>query len=368
MKRNNFYILLLSVTICLNTYSQNIDPVIIATLPPEIYEGSGIEYNNSESIWIHNDSDDGPVLYKINMQAVLLDELYMYDLYHFDYEDITQDEAGNYYIGDFGNNFSNREDLVIYKIPDPDSITNPEFNYEEIHFSYNDQLEIPSPPDQMNYDCESIFYFNDSLYIFSKNHSASSYTRMYKMPAVGGEYDLSVIDSFDTGGWITAADISPEENRVVLLSEEYFWIFYEFENGDFFKGKNKKISMTKTQKEGVVFINNDEILIIDEGFMNPSYLYHINIDSLINPVYEIENRNPVNIYPNPSDSSFKLTFKNRFSEAFELIIYNNKGDKVKSIQNIKGEQLDCKLQLLPGIYYYQLVGKKENYKGKFVIK
>ena len=42
-----------------------------------------------------------------------------------DWEDITIDDAGNLYIGDIGNNKNERDDLRVYRVPEPDPFAGP---------------------------------------------------------------------------------------------------------------------------------------------------------------------------------------------------------------------------------------------------
>lgn len=82
----NSVILLILLYTLFDIQSQIIDPTIVATLPSEINEGYGIEFNNYQSIWIHNDSDDLPVLYQINEFGELIKEIELSKLNHFDWQ------------------------------------------------------------------------------------------------------------------------------------------------------------------------------------------------------------------------------------------------------------------------------------------
>ena len=80
-----------------------------------------------------------------------------------DWEELTGDDKGNIYIGDFGNNANKRDNLIIYRY-------NPKTEKsKKIKFSYPDQRAFPPAPAQMNFDMEGFFWLDGELHLFSKN-------------------------------------------------------------------------------------------------------------------------------------------------------------------------------------------------------
>lgn len=90
----------------------------IASLPPQAKEASGLEITNSKSLWTHNDGGV-PALFEFDTLGNLVKTLHLNHI-NAGWEDMTQDDAGNFYIGAFGNNKNNRKNLKIYKIANPD--------------------------------------------------------------------------------------------------------------------------------------------------------------------------------------------------------------------------------------------------------
>ena len=85
-------------------------------LPELLEEVSGIQYSqNEDAFWMLNDSGNSPSLYLVSEQGELLRVLQI-NAQNTDWEDITQDQQGNIYIGNFGNNANKRKDLVILKV------------------------------------------------------------------------------------------------------------------------------------------------------------------------------------------------------------------------------------------------------------
>ena len=81
----------------------------------EITESSGL-INIQNQLVSHNDSGGDNKIYIINKEnASIQSELTVLNSLNIDWEDVSIDS--NYiYIGDFGNNYGNRDDLVIYKV------------------------------------------------------------------------------------------------------------------------------------------------------------------------------------------------------------------------------------------------------------
>jgi hypothetical protein len=309
----------------------------VSTLPSLVQETSGIETSNSQFIWTHNDSDGDATLYKIDTFGNLLKSLFIKNVKNSDWEDLTQDGV-NYFIGDFGNNSNNRKDLKIYIIQNPDSVKGDSTDAEIISFSYENQNSFPPKNDQLNFDTEAFVYLNHYLYLFTKNRTEpfTGYTYLYKLPSLPGNYTASLIDSFKTGTgfkeqwWITAADLSPDNKKLALLSSDKLFLFTDFEDDNFFKGQNMMVDLGSfTQKEGLVFYTDNDLYITDEYFelFGGRNLYHGNIKDL-------KNANLGHLKKNRTDL---VSFKTQNGESFVAIT-----DELKSI-NVSLIDLNGKL-------------------------
>jgi hypothetical protein len=335
---------------------------MLTPLPNNIFEASGIEFNSFSSLWVHNDSGDSARIYKIDTLGNLLRTLNFTNTTAIDFEDITQDEKGNYYIGDFGNNLSARKDLRILKIKNPDSISANSYTPDVISFKYPDQFQFPPDSNHCNFDCEGMFHRNDSLYIFSKNHGSSAYSRLYKIPDNPGNYIATLVDSFNTGEWVTAADISPDGKAALLLSDSTIWIFKNFGAHTIFDGQSEKIHLPATQKEGIVFINNTQVLIIDEKEtinVDGQKLYFLDLSKWLTGIGEKFNSAfRALAFPNPFNSSTTIQL-NAASQNACLTICTIFGQVVKSIDGV-GDKIKLERGNLPnGIYFIRLCQKDE---------
>ncbi|MEL6304122.1 MAG: hypothetical protein AAGL29_06535 [Bacteroidota bacterium] len=250
--------------------------VTAGKLPDFLLESSGLALGSKETVWTFNDSGGRQELYQCDMEGKHLRTVKIKNAPNNDWEDITQDDLGHFYIGDFGNNSNKRKTLHIFKITNPNTTDSLALNASKISFRFEDQTAFPPPKTEMNFDCESLLWFENHLYVFTKHRTLPMKTNLYRIPDQPGEHIAKRVGSFATGVakpgehpwfgyWITAADISPNKQKIALLSGTTLWIFYDFEKDLFFEGKMKKIPLgANSQKEGVCFLNNDEVIISDE--------------------------------------------------------------------------------------------------------
>ncbi len=244
---------------------------VLTDLPNTMKEVSGTEtVMGSELIWMLNDGGNKSKLYGLNLQGKIIKEIKI-DAKNNDWEDLTSDESGNLYIGDFGNNFNRRKNLAILKVNYSNLKSDSLVSIERISFRYSDQKKFPPKKKQKYFDCEAFFFHNDSLYLFTKSRVKNDFgkTHMYKIPAKQGNHVATLIGSFSTCNdlecWITSADISNDGKRVVLLSPKSVWIFSDFKGDNFFNGTVKEFPFGyKSQKESVCFKTNSTLYITDE--------------------------------------------------------------------------------------------------------
>lgn len=264
----------------------------ICTLPKALPEASGLAYYEGGTVWSHNDSGDLPFVYQIDTTGRIVQIKKITNAANYDWEDMAQDSEGRLYIGDFGNNKNNRKSLHIYVINNPESIETERIEAKVITFTYPDQDAFPPPMHQLNFDVEAMIAFKKNLYLFTKNRTVpySGYVKLYKLPTKPGHYTAELLDSLllDNSNmltdWITGADISPDKKKIALLTSNKVWLFQDFEGDDFFKGKITPITLYHvSQKEGIVFINNSEVIICDEVFQHflGGKLYHLDLSMFI---------------------------------------------------------------------------------------
>lgn len=270
MKIFQLLLVLVFALSCSNNYGQL---KTVAELPQSLEENSGIVKLTNDSVWFLEDSGNHNELYKVNFEGEILKTLTIKNAKNIDWEELAKDDKGNVYIGDFGNNKNERKDLTIYIIPNPEKIEGDEVKAKKITFKYPEQDKFPSKKKNKFFDCEAFFYMNGNLYLFTKDRSKpyKGLTSLYKIPAVEGDYKAELIDTFHFGddyhtGSITAATISEDKSKVILLTHTYVYVLEDYQGENFFKGTLTKIDMKHTsQKESVCFKDEHTLLISDEA-------------------------------------------------------------------------------------------------------
>ncbi len=244
----------------------------VTKLPKKLDENSGIVYVKDSTVWFIQDGGNSDKLYQVSFDGKLLNELEVKNAKNVDWEDLARDEKGNVYIGDFGNNDSDRKDLVIYKVPDPEVEKGDKIDAKKIRFKYPDQKKFPPKSKKKQFDAEALFYRNGFLYLITKNRRVpfDGKARIYKVPAKKGKHTATYVGEFTTckeqaNCRVTAATISNDGKTIVLLGGGKLWVFSDFPEEDFSKGTMKTIDLKATsQLEAVCFLNENTLLISDE--------------------------------------------------------------------------------------------------------
>ncbi|RDC66127.1 hypothetical protein [Adhaeribacter pallidiroseus] len=228
----------------------------------QVKESSGLELApDNITFWTHADSGNPPQLYQVNSRGQLLNTFAIPQTTNLDWEDVAKDDLGYLYIGDFGNNSNSRQNLRIYRIKE-----NNFAQVDTISFVYPDQKAFPPVKAKQNFNCEAFFYFRNKLYLFSKNRGTRGWVKMYTLPAQPGTYTASLTDSLKIASRITAADISPDGQTIALLGYGNIYLYSTDAAGSFFAGKKNCLAIPATgQAEAILFINNHELIISNEG-------------------------------------------------------------------------------------------------------
>ena len=245
---------------------------IIEKLPKKLKENSGIVSYSEGTAWFIEDNGNSDNIYKTDFKGNIIQQLDLKNGKNGDWEDLTKDKKGNLYIGDFGNNANDRKDLVIYKLPNPESEKGDKIRAEKIFFSYPEQKEFPPRREELFFDAEAFFHFDEHLYIFTKNRTNpfTGETFIYKVPDHIGTYEAELIGKISLGtDWdtcrITSAAISSNGKIIVLLSYGKLWLISDFSEDNFSEGRIEDVDLgVRTQLESVCFINDKTLLLSDE--------------------------------------------------------------------------------------------------------
>ena len=247
----------------------------LVKIDAQLKEVSGLEFDKQNRLWAINDSGDEPILYWVKEDGTVGRTIQIQNAKNHDWEDMTQDDFGHFFIGDFGNNAKDRRWLTIYKIENPIDIKGDTTQAEIIKFTYADVLNTAPGAKEDNYDLEAFVYFKRQLYLFTKNRDVpfDGKTHLHRIGDHAANYKAQYVSSFTTCTglqelcWITSAAMSPDRSKLVLLDSERLWLFENWQDDDFFSGDVYKIKLgIVTQKEGVTFFDNNTVVFTDEEF------------------------------------------------------------------------------------------------------
>jgi hypothetical protein len=247
----------------------------LVTLDSKLKEISGIEVDKAGHLWGINDGGNLAQVHRIQSDGKVDKTITITNARNLDWEDMTQDDFGHFFIGDFGNNDNVRKWLTIYKIENPIDIKGTETQAEIIKFTFPAQLHYPPKASEKNFDLEAFVFYKKHLYLFSKNRTEpfDGDTNLYKIGDHADNYQADFISNFNTCTtheklcWITSAALSPDRTKLVLLDSERLWLFENWQDDDFFSGDAYKIDLgIVTQKEAVTFSDDNTIIFTDEEF------------------------------------------------------------------------------------------------------
>ena len=225
-----------------------------------------------------------------------------------------------------------------------------------------------------NFDCEAFLFFNDQLHLFTKNW-ADNHTKHYTLSIEPGMQTAQLKENFNVNGLVTGADIS-EENEIVLLGYTKFgfnflWLLFDFEGDNFFSGNKRFISLgtgiTNSQTEGITFRENGYGHIVSEEFkVNdqitlPQKMLSFSINQWIGeltPINVISSKKFITIHPNPFQNF--IEFENKFDKKSKT------GNFTTELANLfkEGKTVGFKTKIdasdLETGYYYLIVFNDEH--------
>ena len=334
---------------------------------PDLDENSGLIFYNNNIITF-NDSGGEANLYEINgSTGNITRTVTITNATNVDWEDITQD-ASYIYIGDIGNNNGNRTDLKIYKIAKNDYNGYDDIAVAEIiSYSYADQLDFTSNPNNTNWDAEGLISYGDQLLIFSKNW-VDNRVNVYSTPKTNGTHSALLESSYNTNGLITSAEISLNETIIYLTGYSssqapFMYTIHGIPNNslDIFSGviseKISNIVPIGNQVEAIalfeitpnkhrLYISNEKFIFSYEDitiiFPPKLWLIEIDAETVTLDVPDITSDLTLNIFPNPFDKTLNLS-----ERVDEIIIFDLLGRILAKQQYVKKLSLE---NLKPGHY------------------
>ncbi|WP_276702353.1 hypothetical protein [Chryseobacterium sp.] len=230
------------------------------SFPKKLKEVSGIALSQDQkTIWAIEDAGNKNVVYGLNRQGELINDVLVENAQNNDWEDVTKDAAGNIYIGDFGNNENDRQNLSILKLDLKSDSQKSTKVIQTTKFHYEGQTEFPPKKSNLLYDCEAFIEKDGNFYLFTKNRSKGfdGTFLVFQIPNKEGDFEAKLIGKLKLEGAygdaaITSAAIN-SKNEIVLLTHKNIHVLSGFTANDFNSAKIQKVPLNhNSQKEAVV--------------------------------------------------------------------------------------------------------------------
>lgn len=271
---------------------------VAAVLHPGAAEISGIVQSRRYPgvFWVHNDSGDRPRMFPIRLNGEVVKPPYETGFWvnapeagkqewpgievanaaNIDWEDIAIDRD-TLYLGDVGNNGNARRDLGVYVVAEP----NPEATgtvraLKFLPIRYPDQDAFP--PKEWFFDCEAMFVHRGRVHFLTKHRKNGNFaipdvgTKLYRLDSQHTDRPnvLRKLDErSDLGGWVTAADLSPNGRTLAVLAQApvaSIWFFDVARSGEkLLSGPSRRLLLSGAkQAEAIAFIDDRTVVVANE--------------------------------------------------------------------------------------------------------
>ena len=232
----------------------------VGELDGAIHESSGLcPAPQAGSYFTFGDDGNPPTVFRIDATGRLLARFELAAPNH-DWESLSRDNGGNYYMGDCGNNNSDRRDLAILRFrPDSPGAVG------KISFTYPDQTEFPPSKKERNFDCEASLWHAGRVYLFTKDRGTESTCKVYSVPETPGTYTAQLVTKLAIPGEVTDAALAPDGRRLVLLARQELFVLEGASWDAILKATPRRIGLEGAgQTEGAAFQDANTLLISTE--------------------------------------------------------------------------------------------------------
>ena len=232
----------------------------VGTLTDGILESSGLcAAPEAGTYFTFGDDGQQPLVYRVDATGQQVGQFTLGAANH-DWESLSRDPSGNYYMGDCGNNNSDRQNLAILRFrPETPS------QVGKIKFKYPDQTEFPPAKKERNFDCEASLWHDGQIYLFTKDRAQQSICKVYTVPETPGTYTAKPVTRLALAGEVTDATLSPNGHRLVLLARQEAYVFEGNSWDEILKATPRHIDLAGAgQTEGAVFKDENTLLITTE--------------------------------------------------------------------------------------------------------
>ena len=251
--------------------------------------GIALSNQNTDVLWIHNDSGDDPRLYAIKKDGRLLSSIFIANAENLDWEDLASFQLrGKSFllVADVGNNTVKREYFTLYIIEEPEFDTSSCDTAWTIQFSYPDGGR----------DCEAVVVDapNGDVLLLSKRDvpavlyqlplepqkrtvTANRLGELRTIPQPTPDEIESYLDQYHAQP--TAMDMRQDGSQLAVLTYRRLFLFDLNHGESLMESLNKKpqqIEFPKLeQSESMCYLAENSLLITTEKLPAPIFEIHV---------------------------------------------------------------------------------------------
>lgn len=310
----------------------NYSMTLVQNLNDLLQENSGL-VRVGNYLYTVNDSGGENLIYELDTLGNLLRSIEVQGATNIDWEALTSNST-HLFIGDFGNNNGNRQDLCLYRVIKSELIQDT-VQAEKLLFYWSDQIDFTPSPNATDFDCEAFIASEDSIRLFTKNWNNLG-SNVYQLPNYWTDtIPAQRIDSFFVNGLITDACQSPQGNQVYLLGYKnngnnfytsFIWNLWDFNGSHLFSGNKRRIEigsvLTVSQTESIALSSSHQGFVSAEKVVsvitiapklfsfdfNQYFTYAASPEIISNPPYSIIYHPAIHAHEVKINSSFKRCF------------------------------------------------------------
>jgi hypothetical protein len=189
---------------------------------PRLNEISGVVASRAHpgTLWVHNDSGDGPRIFAVSTNGAFQGELQVDGATANDWEDISfgpgpAGSTGDWiYVADTGNNFYTRATLAIYRFAEPSSVRDGRVGAQRLDVRFDDG-------DRHNIEAMFVDPRTSDTMLVTKSPRGGR-AKLFRIgPDAfnGASTTAHQVAELDLGAKVTGADISPDGARIAIRTE-----------------------------------------------------------------------------------------------------------------------------------------------------
>ncbi|MGI4864560.1 MAG: hypothetical protein ACRYFZ_11615 [Janthinobacterium lividum] len=232
----------------------------VGHLADGIFESSGLcAAPEAGTYYTFGDDGQQPIVFRVDATGQQVGQFTL-GAPNNDWESLSRDNSGNYFMGDCGNNNNDRRNLAIlrFRPEQPDKVG-------KISFKYPDQTAFPPAKSERNFDCEASLWHAGQVYLFSKDRAQETTCKVYTVPETPGTYTAKLITKLAIPGQVTDATLSPNGRRLVLLARQELFILEGNSWDAILKATPRHIDLKGAgQTEGAAFKDANTLLLTTE--------------------------------------------------------------------------------------------------------